>query len=142
MPGRNDDPVAIPDATRLFRRIDPHKIVFDRNRNEWRPTSQNFQNSRDGTMSVFAENVAIAHQETPTDFLRGRWSVWFLAAVPAEWMRKNNQKVYLDPENQDPEDEHPSHAAVDGPKDSKVRPKLADRYEWIVPPLKRYDAPD
>jgi hypothetical protein len=142
MRGRNDDPVTIPDGTRLFRRIDPNKIVYDKDRKEWQPTSQNFQNSKDGTMSVFAENVAIAHKETPTDFLRGRWSVWYLAAVPAAWMRKHDQKVYLDQDNQDPEDEHASHAAVDGPKDAKMRPKLAEKYEWIMPPRNRYDPPD
>lgn len=142
MPGRNDDPVAIPDGTRLFRRIDRYKIVYDKDRKEWRPTSQNFQNSKDGTMSVFAENVAVKHEETPTDFLKGRWSVWYLAAVPADWMRKHDQKVYLDPDNQDPADEHPSHAAVDGPKDSKMRPKLAEKYEWIVPPPNRYGPAD
>ena len=92
-------------------------------------------------MSVFAENVAIVHEETPADFLKGRWSVWYLAAVPAGWMRENDQKVYLDPDNQDPEDEHPSHAAVDGPKDSKMRPKLVEKYEWIVPPSHRDPPP-
>src|SRR6266852_7640212 len=117
MPGRHDDPVGIPAGIRLFRRIDPTKIVYDKNRRERRPTSQNFQNSKDGTpMSVFAENVAVAHGETPADFLKGRWSGWYLAAVPAGWMREHGQKVYLDPDNQDPDDEHPSHAAVDGPK--------------------------
>ena len=49
---------------------------------------------------------------------------------------------YLDPDNQDAEDNHPSHAAVDGPKDAKIRPKLAEKYEWIVPPPNRYDPPD
>ncbi len=60
MTDRNDDPVGIPNGTRLFRRIDPTKIVYDKDRKERRPTSQNFPNSRDGTpMSVFAENVAV-----------------------------------------------------------------------------------
>jgi hypothetical protein len=140
MAERNDDLVAIPNGTRLFRRIDPAKIVYDKNRQERRPTSQNFQNSKDeATMSVFAENVAVAHGEVQADFLKGRWSDWYLVAVPAEWMRKHNQKVYLDPDNQDPDDYHPSHAAVDGSKDTKTRPKLADRYEWIVPPPNRFD---
>ena len=93
-------------------------------------------------MSVFAENVAVAHGEVPSDFLKERWSGWYLAAVSAESMRKYNQKVYLDPHNQDPEDNHPSHAAVDGAKDSKLRPKLADNYEWVVPPPNRFDPID
>src|SRR5712691_3122190 len=84
----------------------------------------------------------VTHGETPTDFLRGRWSGWCLAAVSAEWMRRNSQKVYLDPDNQDAEDNHPSHAAVEGPKDAKIRPKLAEKYEWVVPPPNRYDPPD
>jgi len=143
MPDRNDDPVGIPNGTRLFRRIDPTMTVPDKVRKERRPTSQNFQDSRDGTpMSVFAENVAVEHGETATDFLKGVWSGWYLVAVPTEWMRQNSQKVYLDPGNQDPEDRHPSHAAVDGPKDQKTRKKLAEKYEWIVPPPNRYDLAD
>jgi hypothetical protein len=143
MSGRDDDPVGIPDGTRLFRRIDPSKIVYDRDRSERRPTSQNFQNSKDETsMSVFAENVAAAHLEAPADFLRGRWSGWYLVAVTAAAMRRYGQKVYLDPANQDPDDYHPSHAAVDGPKDAKLRPKLAAEYEWIVGPPNRYVPPE
>jgi hypothetical protein len=135
-----DDPSGIPTGTRLFRRIDPEKIVYDSNRKERRPTSQNFQNSKDGSpMSVFAENVAMAHGEVPSDFVKGRWSGWYLAAVPVESMREHSQKVYLDPYNQDPDDSHPSHAAVDGPKDSKTRPKLAANYEWVIPPPNRFD---
>ena len=30
-------------------------------------------------------------------------------------------------------------AAVDGVKDTKTRPKLADKYEWVVPPSNRFD---
>lgn len=137
---RNDDPVGIPNGTRLFRRIDPAKIVYDKNRHERRPTSQNFQNSKnENSMSVFAENVALAHGEVPSDFLKGRWSEWYLVAVPVEWMREHNQKVYLDLSGQDADDHHPSHAAVDGTKDTKTRPKLAEKYEWVVPPPSRFD---
>jgi len=143
MPDRNDDPAAIPNGTRLFRRINPAMIVFDKDRGEQRPTSHNFQNSKDGTpMSVFAENVAVVHGEAVTDFLRGVWSESYLVAVPTEWMRQNGQKVYLDPDNQDPEDWHPSHAAVDGVKDKKTRPKLAEKYEWIIPPPNRHTPAD
>ena len=64
MSGSKDDPVGIPDGTRLFRRIDPTWLTYDNNRGEWRPNSQNFQDSKDSTpMSVFAENVAKAHGE-------------------------------------------------------------------------------
>jgi hypothetical protein len=140
MAERKDDPIEIPNGTRLFRRIDPQKTVYDKDRQERRPTSQNFQNSKDEiAMSVFAENIALAHGEIPSDFLKGRWSGWYLAAVPTEWMRQHNQKVYLDPDNQDSDDYHPSHAAVDGLKDAKMRPKLAAKYEWLVPPPNRFD---
>jgi hypothetical protein len=92
-------------------------------------------------MSVFAENIAIMHGEATADFLRGIWSSWYLAAVPAQWMRENGQKVYLDPDNQDPEDFHPSHTSVEGPKDAKMRPRLAQKYEWITPPPNLHDPP-
>jgi|SRR5712692_266565 len=68
----DDDPKAIPNETRLFRRINPVYTVYDSNRKERRPTSRNFQDSNDGSpMSVFAENIAIAHGEVPAGFLRG-----------------------------------------------------------------------
>jgi hypothetical protein len=143
MSNDKDDRTTIPDGVRLFRRIDPNKIVFDYNRGEWRPTSQNFQNTRGETsMSVFAENIAELSGEQPADFLRGRWSLYLLAAVRAGDMRMHGQKVYLDLANQDPDDFHPSHAAVDGPKESKLRQKLAENYEWVVPPSNRYSPPD
>jgi hypothetical protein len=107
MPESKNDPFGIPDGTRLFRRISPSWLTYDKNRGEWRPNSQNFQDSKDGTpMSVFAENVANAHGESPSDFVRedGIWAGWFLAAIPAGWMRKLGQSVYLDPANQDPND--------------------------------------
>jgi hypothetical protein len=105
MAEQKDDPVGIPDNTRLFRRIDPHQVVYDKDRKERRPTSQNFNDSKDGTpMSVFAENVAIAHGEAPADFLRGRWSEWYLVAVTAGAMRQLGQEVYLDSFNQDTDD--------------------------------------
>jgi hypothetical protein len=136
----NDDLERIPDETRLFRRINPNWVVFDRDRKELRPTSQNFQDSPDGSpMSVFAENVALAHGESPGDFLTGRWSVWYLAAVNAGSMRACGQRVYLDPHNQDEDDMHPSHAAVAGPKDQKHRSKLSRNYEWVVAPANRYE---
>ena len=77
-------------------------------------------------MSVFAENVALSSGEEPADFLRGRWSGYFLVAVTAGEMRRHSQEVYLDPHNQDADDTHASHAAVEGEKDKKVRPKLAE----------------
>ena len=91
-------------------------------------------------MSVFAENVALGSGEGPADFLRGRWSGYFLVAVTAGQMRRYGQVVYLDPHNQDADDTHTSHAAVEGEKDKKVRPKLAECYEWVVPPPNRYES--
>jgi hypothetical protein len=141
MAGRRDDPVAIPNETRLFRRIDPTQIVPDANRNERRPTSQNFQDSKDGSpMSVFAENLARAAGEVPADFLRGEWSGFYLAAVTAGWMRACGQEVYPDPDNQEPPDRFESHSAVRGPKDSqKLRSKIAKGYEWVIAPSNRFD---
>lgn len=88
-------------------------------------------------MSVFAENIAIASGEEPSDFLRGVWSGWYLAAVPVDGMRRHGQKVYPDPGNQDPNDYFVSHSAVEGPKDKKTRPRLAEEYQWVVPPPNR-----
>jgi hypothetical protein len=130
-----DDPDGIPDQVRLFRRISPVMIVYDDNLHCWRPTSQNFQDSKDGTpMSVFAENVAMQYNERPEGFLQGRWSSWYLAAVRAGHVREHEQRVYLDPNNQDADDRFESHAAVAGAKPNKVRKKLSERWEWVIPP--------
>jgi hypothetical protein len=141
MAGRRDDPLAIPDDTRLLRRIDPAQIVYDANLKERRPTSQNFQDSQDGTpMSVFAENIARMAGESPADFLKGEWSGFYLAAVTAGWMRECGQEVYPDPDNQEPDDRFESHSAVRGPKDKqKLRSKLAKGYEWVIAPPNRHD---
>lgn len=90
-------------------------------------------------MSVYAENIAIKHAESPQDFLRGRWSEWHLASVTAGRMRQLRQRVYCDTANQDGDDFHPSHAAVQGTKDGKMRSKLGAEYEWIVSPMNRYN---
>ena len=140
---QKDDPARIPDETRLFRRINPAQIAYDTDKNEHRPTSQNFQDSKDGTpMSVFAENVAQANNEAPEDFLQGQWAGFYLAAVTAGWTRQCGQDVYLDTENQDEGDKFHSHCAVRGDKrKQKLRAKLAEQYEWIIPPPNRFDPP-
>jgi hypothetical protein len=131
MPAPEDDPVAIPNETRLFRRISPSMIVYDSNLGERRPTSQNFQDSTDGTpMSVYAENLAKAHGESPEHFLQGRWSAWYLVAVTAGRMRELGQHVYPDSANQDPDDFFHSHSAVRGSKHGSTRPKLVQKFEW------------
>lgn len=142
MPERMDDPLGIPNETRLFRRIAPSQIVWDDNRKEWRPVSQNFNDSQDRTpMSVFAENIALANGEQPLDFLRGLWETFYLASVTAGWMRECDQEVYPDPDNQLLDDYFHSHSAVRGPKGTKVRKKLAERYGWVIPPPHRYEPP-
>jgi hypothetical protein len=138
-----DDPAAIPDETRLFRRIDPNQIPWDENKRERRPSSLNFQDSTDGTpMSVFAENIAQANAEAPEDFLKGPWEGFYLAAVTAGSMRKCGQEVFPDPHNQDAKDSFRSHCAVRGRKDKqKLRSKLAEGYEWVKAPPNRFDPP-
>lgn len=135
MSGLKDDQNAIPNDTRLFRRINPEWIVYDKNVGRFRPTSQNFQDSANGTpMSVFAENIAKLHGESAEGFLRGHWSSWYLVAVIAGRMRELSQDVYPDLGNQPADDFFHSHAAVEGPKDHKTRSKLAKDHEWIVVP--------
>jgi hypothetical protein len=131
-----DDAEKIPAETRLMRRVNPLWVVWDSNSKQLRPTSQNYQDSNDGTpMSVYAENIAREQNETiPDDFLRGRSAAWHLVAVTAGDMRKNKQVVRLETANQDDDDRHPSHAVVEGPKDGKMRSKLGANYEWIKAP--------
>ena len=136
----DDDPTSIPNGTRLFRRINPAFVVWDKIRGERRPTSQNFRNSQEQEkMSVFAENIAAPHNETPRGFLSGRFSEWFLVALPAEWMRENAQKVYPDPDDQEPAERYESHSAVEGAKKERTRVKLGEKYEWVVAPPNRFE---
>lgn len=134
MPDHKDDPDAIPDDTRLFRRVNPHFLTFDHNLGKWRPTSQAFIDPSDGSpMSVFAENIAQTYNEKPADFLRGHWSCWLLAAIQAGAARTLGMEVYPDPENQDSAEDFKSHSSVRGDK-RKVKQKLAQKAEWIVAP--------
>jgi len=138
MANSEDDPVAIPNEVRLFRRIHPEWVVYDKNRERWRPTSQNFQDSRDGTpMSVFAENLAQAHGELPAHFLLGRWSEWGLAAVVAGQVRELGQRVYPDPHNQDQDERFESHAAIAGSKAKNVMKQMSGWAEWVITPRAR-----
>ena len=61
MSDSTDDPIGIPNSTRLFRRISPVWVVYDKNRGEQRPTSQNFQNSRDDTGMSDSDDVHPSH---------------------------------------------------------------------------------
>lgn len=85
-------------------------------------------------MSVYAENLAIAYDEMPADFLRGRWANHYLVALIAGRMRQFGQDVYPDPENQDASDSFRSHSAVRGHKDNKTRKRLGENFQWIVAP--------
>ncbi len=124
-----DDP-SIKDTARLFRRIHPQWIVYDQNRRMRRPSSRNFNDSQDKTpMSVYVEEIAIQHNQTPSDFLKDEWSHHFLAAITAGWARQCGQKVYPSATK-----EEPAHADVAGRKPSNTRSRLAQPAEWVIGP--------
>lgn len=131
-----NDP-SIADAVRLFRRINPYWVVFDKNKGMRRPSSRNFNNSQDKSpMSVFLEDVLVQHRLEATDLLQDEWAHHFVAAITAGWARQCDQGVM-----RTPTESEPAHADVNGNKPENVRRRLAGPAEWIVSPQNLYDPP-
>jgi hypothetical protein len=125
-----DDDPSIADETRLFRRINPHWIVFDKNRVCVAQVLKTFNDSQDGSsMSVFIEDILASSGLQAADLLRDEWAQHFVAAITAGWARQCGQGVRRTPTSTEP-----AHADVRGNKPANVRKKLAGPAEWIVAP--------
>jgi len=126
-----EDDLSIRDHIRLFRRIHPDWIVWDENLNCYRPSSQAFNDSKDGSpMSVHREDILEGENREPGIVLAG-FNDWALAALSAGTLRQNKQGIASDPL---PDDR--SHALVFGPKPPKVRKRIAKASEWAIRPDK------
>jgi hypothetical protein len=124
-----DDP-SILDNDELWRLIIlPLWITFDKNLGRMRPTSQAFQDPRDGTpMSVLLADDLLKSGGTPDTALSGH-AGYALASVTAGLCRECSQKVARDPTPNEP-----AHGVVVGKKTGSVRNQLAREARWIVPP--------
>jgi hypothetical protein len=123
-PDVHDDP-GIPDSTHVWRRISPNWIKYDSAQERRRPSSQAFQDSRDGTpMSVFLESEL----STPAAALQGHTG-YSLVALRVGYVRSLGLVVTRSPIR--PEDP-PGHAWVVGSKTASIRAKLARHATWVV----------
>ena len=123
-----DDPT-IGNEVRLFRRIHPQWIVRDENLKCFRPSSQAFNDSQDGSpMSVNREDILQQENKPPAELLAGLYE-WGLAALRTGTMRENGQGIAADPTP-----DEPSHALVFGPKPTKARKRIAKTAEWVIQP--------
>src|SRR5882724_4978871 len=117
------------DEADLYRRIPPNQIVRDENQGILRPSSQAFEDSRDGTpMSVVLADVLSAAGRAPESVLI-RLEGFALASITAGLARDCGQGVA-----RDPTDDEPAHALVFGKKTGSVRGRLAKECRWVIEP--------
>jgi hypothetical protein len=122
-----DDP-AIPDETRLWRRIPPisSALTFDSRTGLHLPSTANYNDSDDGSpMSVFIASDLSG----PAEALSG-YPDYFLVEFKAGDARSKGMGVMGDPKN-DP----PGHAYVVGKKTYGKRKHLRRSSRWIVAPV-------
>lgn len=113
----------------LYRRIPlkPSHIIFDNNRDCWRPTSASFKDHPDGSpMSVTIQSELEKDNRSPEDSLDG-YEDCALASVTAGQARERNQMVV-----KEPLPEEPAHGVVVG--NEKKKGKLAKIAGWVVRP--------
>ena len=124
-----DDP-AITDDVRLFRRLPKEWVVRDDNLNCFRPSSQAFNDSQDGSpMSVFRDDVLQSERREVSSLLLATYSTYGLASLRTGIAREHRQGV-----TPDPLPEETTHALVFGPKPTKVRQRLAKAAELLILP--------
>lgn len=126
-----DDPSILNDDV-LLRRvpIQGSQIVWDANKNQWRPSSAAFRDHpNEPGMSVALQSVLAGLGLPPQQALTGYEQTHVLAAFSASVARQNGQGIARDPLPGDP-----AHAVVFGEKNKAVRRALANASYWAVPP--------
>lgn len=113
----------------LWRRIAPDQVIYDDNLGRHRPTSDAFQNHRNGSpMSVVLGQEVLDADRTAESVLTGH-DGFGLVSFAAGLAREKKQGVM-----RKPLPEEPAHAEVFGEKPKSVQRALAKGSEWIVPP--------
>lgn len=124
MPPYEDDATLDNDEV-LWRRVPNQWVKFDDNLNYFRPSSQAFQDSRDGTpMSVF-----IAAECGGVEDALAEHDAFLLVSFSVGEVRELGLGV-----TRDPKPGAPAHALVFGKKTGSVRSSLAKGCEWVVGP--------
>jgi hypothetical protein len=131
------DDATIADEETLLRRVPPQWIVPDKNTGAARPSSQAFDNGRDGlTMSVYLTSVLESISVAPEECLEGHPD-YRMAGITAGVVRHENQLVVRDPGTDADADPNPgdeAHGLVVGNKRAKLRSRLAKAAFWVVAP--------
>lgn len=107
-----EDDLTIADTANLWRRIPAEWVVEDQNLRRLRPSSQAFQDHRDGTpMSVLLGDDVTNGGRTATDVLKGL-SGFGLVSFNAGFVRQQCGQGVA----RDPTPDEPAHAVVFGKK--------------------------
>lgn len=129
------DDKTISDDTLLYRRVlnqpDPpaSQIIWDENKNNWRPSSVAFCDHRDGSaMSIAIDDTLKKESLSPDSLLIGHDN-FSLAAFPARIARENAQGIIRNPLENDP-----AHGEVFGKKTKGVKRALANNSHWYIEP--------
>ena len=130
-----EDDESISGDTLLYRRVlnqqNPpvRQIVWDENRNCWRPSSAAFTNHPDGSgMSVGIDDTYKELDIEPTTILNGHPN-FSLTAFPTKAVREKNQKTIRKPLDGDP-----AHGEVIGKKTKSVKNAIIANCFWVVEP--------
>ena len=126
------DDSSIGDADGLLRRIplQPAQIIWDSNRDCWRPTSATFCDHPNGTpMSVSIQSILERLNLQVTTPLNGYEISHALVVFPAGVARRNGQGVAPQPLGGDP-----AHGIVFGRKTKKIKRALSCSADWVVAP--------
>ncbi|MFW6169793.1 MAG: hypothetical protein ACODAD_04825 [Planctomycetota bacterium] len=133
-PAYVDDPT-IADDSPLWRRIAPQQVIYDENLGRHRPTSDAFQNHRNGSpMSVVLGQDVLDAGRNPESVLEGH-EEFSLAAITAGLAREKEQGI-----QRAPLPEEPAHAEVFGKKTKSVQKAFSKASQWVVPPSMEDDA--
>lgn len=131
-----DDP-AIPDTTKLYRRVPPDQVVRDQNLGRLRPSTGLFTHYE---MSVVLENK-MAEDARELESALGPYDEHYLVSIIAEFARSEDQAVASTPST-DPYDE-PAHGDVCGDKKrpKSRRKRFATTSAWEIEPPDGFDPP-
>lgn len=121
------DPFAIEPTDLLWRRIPPSHVVFDDNKQKFRPSKDSFNDHPNKTpMSVFVARLC----GDPQQALAGHEDFGLVSISVAYVSEACSLTVEAAPRVDQP----PGHAHVVGKKTGAVRKKLSENCEWVVEP--------
>ncbi len=129
------DDNTIDNNTLLYRRImnqaEPPvmQIIWDDNKNCWRPSSVSFSDHPNGSPMSIALGDTLEHKGLEPESILDGHDGFSLASFPASVARAKGQGIMRKPLEGDP-----AHGEVFGKKTKGVKRFLADNSEWCIEP--------